>query len=343
MTVVKTDSQQAALAALVEFDPDDDAEANAERLCRRSRRSAPARSPRRRATMPRAGFVRGDSVGFAGDEIVAWGGAGSTLLETVAALADGAEIVTVIEGAEAPIPLDELDLELPDGAELELHRGGHAQLLVADRGPVSDVPKPVLWHIPVSHYSEKARWALACKGIEHERRAPPPGRPHGGRAVAHPRRARRPSRCCSSTAQRSATRPRSSRRSSEHPARAARCIRPTRPSAGGRWSSRSSSTRSSARTIRLLAWHEMRADRERMEDFVERRCCPAPLRGFGPARRPAAALRLGLRSAPLPGRRRGGGRGCARRGRRGARPARVRARAAGGELPGRRRASRSPT
>ncbi len=35
--------------------------------------------------------------------------------------------------------------------------------------------KPVLWHIPVSHYNEKARWALAYKGVEHERRAPPPG------------------------------------------------------------------------------------------------------------------------------------------------------------------------
>ena len=34
---------------------------------------------------------------------------------------------------------------------------------------------PVLWHIPVSHYNEKVRWALAYKGIEHERRAPPPG------------------------------------------------------------------------------------------------------------------------------------------------------------------------
>lgn len=34
--------------------------------------------------------------------------------------------------------------------------------------------KPILWHIPVSHYSEKARWALAHKGIEHERRAPMP-------------------------------------------------------------------------------------------------------------------------------------------------------------------------
>ena len=36
---------------------------------------------------------------------------------------------------------------------------------------MSDV---VLWHIPISHYSEKARWALAYKGVEHERRAPQP-------------------------------------------------------------------------------------------------------------------------------------------------------------------------
>ena len=32
----------------------------------------------------------------------------------------------------------------------------------------------VLWQIPVSHFSEKARWALELKGIEHERRSPPP-------------------------------------------------------------------------------------------------------------------------------------------------------------------------
>jgi glutathione S-transferase len=32
-----------------------------------------------------------------------------------------------------------------------------------------------LWHIVISHYSEKARWALDYKGIEAERHAPPPG------------------------------------------------------------------------------------------------------------------------------------------------------------------------
>lgn len=35
--------------------------------------------------------------------------------------------------------------------------------------------KPTLWHIPASHYSEKVRWALAYKGVEHTRVFPPPG------------------------------------------------------------------------------------------------------------------------------------------------------------------------
>jgi glutathione S-transferase len=33
---------------------------------------------------------------------------------------------------------------------------------------------PTLWHISVSHYSEKVRWALAWKDVEHRRRAPIP-------------------------------------------------------------------------------------------------------------------------------------------------------------------------
>lgn len=34
---------------------------------------------------------------------------------------------------------------------------------------------PTLWQIDVSHYSEKARWALAWKEVEHRRRSPVPG------------------------------------------------------------------------------------------------------------------------------------------------------------------------
>jgi uncharacterized protein len=128
VVVVPSIAQQAALAALVELDPSEDAAANAERL------EAGLAEIRVGAVAPAARddadgrFRRGDSVGFAGDEIVAWGGAGSTLIETVGAIAEGAEIVTVIAGAEAPIPLDELaSVGLPlDHAELELHSGGTA-------------------------------------------------------------------------------------------------------------------------------------------------------------------------------------------------------------------------
>ena len=122
--VVASSSQQAALATLVAFDPSGDAAANVERL------EAALAEVRWGAVAPAARpdsqgrFVRGDGVGFAGDRVVAWGGAGSTLAGTVAELAQGVEIVTVFEGQDAPIPLDELPLELSDGVELELHRGG---------------------------------------------------------------------------------------------------------------------------------------------------------------------------------------------------------------------------
>ena len=32
-----------------------------------------------------------------------------------------------------------------------------------------------LWHIAISHYSEKVRWALAYKSVPHRRRSPMPG------------------------------------------------------------------------------------------------------------------------------------------------------------------------
>jgi glutathione S-transferase len=40
----------------------------------------------------------------------------------------------------------------------------------------------VLWHIELSHYNEKVRWALDYKRIPHERRVPMPGT-HGLRAM----------------------------------------------------------------------------------------------------------------------------------------------------------------
>jgi glutathione S-transferase len=50
------------------------------------------------------------------------------------------------------------------------------------------VDTPVLWHIEVSHYNEKARWALDYKGVPHRRRAPMPGVLHPVVALAKTRK-----------------------------------------------------------------------------------------------------------------------------------------------------------
>src|SRR4051794_36797289 len=34
---------------------------------------------------------------------------------------------------------------------------------------------PLLWHLPISHFSEKVRWALDWKQVPHRRRVMPPG------------------------------------------------------------------------------------------------------------------------------------------------------------------------
>jgi DAK2 domain fusion protein YloV len=122
--VVACTSQQAGLAALVELDPGASIEENGERL------SVSLQGIRAGSVAPAARddakgrFVIGDAVGFVADEIVAWGGAGSTLSETMARLGEGAEILTVVSGEGAPIPLGDLEGHAPEGVELELHDGG---------------------------------------------------------------------------------------------------------------------------------------------------------------------------------------------------------------------------
>ena len=122
--VVACTAQQAGLVALVELDPGASADENGERL-------SEAIAEMRIGSVAPAGrddkqgrFVKGDAVGFAEGTIVSWGGAGSTLSETLAKLAEGAEIVTVIGGDGAPIGLEAIETHAPPGIELELHHGG---------------------------------------------------------------------------------------------------------------------------------------------------------------------------------------------------------------------------
>lgn len=122
--VVSATSQQESLLALVELDPEASLDDNAERLeAALGTVAAGGVAPAARNDA-QGRFRKGDAVGFVGEEIVAWGGAGTTLAATIERLAEGAEIVTVIGGQEAPIALDELDPHVPDGVELETHDGG---------------------------------------------------------------------------------------------------------------------------------------------------------------------------------------------------------------------------
>jgi len=122
--VLDCTSQQAGLVAMVELDPAAPLEENAVRL------NEALADTRTAAVAPAARddgegrFVRGDAVGFVDGEVIAWGGAGSTLAATIEALSGGAEIITIVEGDGAPIPIDEVTGFVADSVEAEAHHGG---------------------------------------------------------------------------------------------------------------------------------------------------------------------------------------------------------------------------
>lgn len=121
--LVECTAQQAGLAALVEFDPAREATDNLGRLhAALGEITVGAVAPAARDDAS-GRFVRGDAVGFVGEELVAWGGAGSTLAATLGELTGDAEIVTIVEGDGAPIPLSEVAALTPEGVEAEVHSG----------------------------------------------------------------------------------------------------------------------------------------------------------------------------------------------------------------------------
>jgi DAK2 domain fusion protein YloV len=122
--VLDCTSQQAGLVAMVELDPAASLDENVERLAGAladTRTGAVAPAARDDAE---GRFVRGDAVGFVEGEVIAWGGAGSTLVSTIEALSDGVEIVTIVEGDGAPIPIDEVTGLVAEPIEAEAHHGG---------------------------------------------------------------------------------------------------------------------------------------------------------------------------------------------------------------------------
>jgi uncharacterized protein len=127
--VVPSLSQQAGLAAAVALVGEHPLEQNAEALREalgRLRTGAVAPAARDDS---RGRFEAGEAVGLLGEEVVAWGEPAATLSAVLAALSDGAELISVLAGEDAPLEPAAVE-GLLDGtvgeAELEQRHGGQS-------------------------------------------------------------------------------------------------------------------------------------------------------------------------------------------------------------------------
>jgi dihydroxyacetone kinase-like predicted kinase len=122
--VVPTRSMAAGLAAAVVLDPGAGAEANAASMAETLQRVRTGGVTEAARDDAQGRFRRGDSVGFIDEELVAWGEPGETLEVVLGELGREAELLTVIEGDGAPLESAAVAALAPNGAELELSRGG---------------------------------------------------------------------------------------------------------------------------------------------------------------------------------------------------------------------------
>jgi DAK2 domain fusion protein YloV len=122
--VVPTRAQQEGLAALLAFDPSSTAEQNARAVGDAAsglRLGGVAESARQD---PQGRFSPGDAIGYHGDELVAWGNPEEALAQTLARVAEGAELLTCIAGEGAPLDQGAVESAVPLGVELDYHEGG---------------------------------------------------------------------------------------------------------------------------------------------------------------------------------------------------------------------------
>lgn len=122
--VVPTRAPQEGLAALVAFAADGDSATNADAVAQATAALAVGGVAEAAKDDPEGRFRVGDAIGYRGDELIAWGDPAQTLRATLAEIADGAELLTCIAGAGAPLDGDGVAAAVPDGVELELHDGG---------------------------------------------------------------------------------------------------------------------------------------------------------------------------------------------------------------------------
>jgi DAK2 domain fusion protein YloV len=133
--VVPTRAQQSGLAALLAFDSGASAEDNAAAVGEAADALATGGVARAARDDASGRFAAGDAVGYAGEELIAWGPPDEVLRSVLAAVCDGAELVTCVAGEGAPLDTAAVEALAPDGVEMELHDGGQPSwwwLLAAD-------------------------------------------------------------------------------------------------------------------------------------------------------------------------------------------------------------------
>lgn len=133
--VVPSHSPQASLAVVVDLDAGRGAAENSRALTAALQRvRTGAVAPAARDDAQRR-FSQGDAVGFLENAIVAWGDPRQTLTQILSRLGEGAELITCLSGADAPLDAQTVQ-RLSDGrCELELHdagQPGYWWLLVAE-------------------------------------------------------------------------------------------------------------------------------------------------------------------------------------------------------------------
>jgi DAK2 domain fusion protein YloV len=122
--VVATRAQQAGLAAMLAFQPGAGAEENARNLAA-ALAGVVTGGVARAARDDAAGrFSEGDAVGYADEQLIAWGEPADVLQRVLETVCDGAEVVTCMAGEGAPLPSDAVEALVPDGVELDHHEGG---------------------------------------------------------------------------------------------------------------------------------------------------------------------------------------------------------------------------
>jgi DAK2 domain fusion protein YloV len=122
--VVPTRAQQAGLAALLAFDSNVGAEENAAAVSEAAEGLSTGGVAHAARDDPSGRFTEGDAVGYAGEDLVAWGEPEDVLRRVLEVVCDGCEVVTCVAGADAPLDAGAVAAVVPEGVELDHHEGG---------------------------------------------------------------------------------------------------------------------------------------------------------------------------------------------------------------------------